>query len=654
MSRIPHAIRVNGRYAFRRRIHSRNLISKVIKLALKTSDPTVARQRAAVLSARFEVVKSSVVRMIEQGAVLTGEQVEKLFRDELECELRAIADRAWSDDAWAPEALRIASDDREMYRILRSQDRHRPELSEIMKGLLPDDAIVGKLNALGATSDPENIANARIHLLRARAVAGMRSQRLFDDDVMDASDPVALLMSAPDKEESDLPALLQSAFAKQFDELRKTREQECEFKRYDTRKFSEFIDEVANSLKSEGIWSGDLVQQRRIMRTFAWITGDRELGSYNYRDVASYKRALFKLPKTYRFGSVDKGPMSRPFQEVIAEVPQVEPAQKRSNETVARDLSTMSTVAKYLRLDPWKPSARGETVMDFAGAMPKTGKKDKRDARPVWQTRHMECLFNSPIYTGNRGAKKRLRTDGIGLQIWHDAAYFAPLLLFYTLAAREEICGLEVADIFEDHPVPHLEVRDNLTRGTDGEMAGLKNSNRHRKIPIHPEIIRLGFLDYVRAIAKEGHTAVFPELYLIESKRGGAFFYDRAWRHMVDWIEGRMELPAATARERAGIHSIRALGSSFFERADANPTLKRDLMGHSREGTDEKHYSKRIQSEGMDVVLLERLEFILKFVPIVSEQLRAEKIRLLPLNSRSRVGSALQRKPRGGNRTGER
>lgn len=123
---------------------------------------------------------------------------------------------------------------------------------------------------------------------------------------------------------------------------------------------------------------------------------------------------------------------------------------------------------------------------------------------------------------------------------------------------------------------------------------------------------------------------------------------------MVDWIEGRMELPAATARERAGIHSIRALGSSFFERVDANPTLKRDLMGHSREGTDEKHYSKRIQSEGMDVVLLERLEFILKFVPIVSEQLRAEKIRLLPLNSRSRVGSALQGKPRGGNRTGER
>lgn len=646
MSRIPHVVRVNGRYAFRRRIHFRNLISRVVKLALKTADPAVARHRAAVLSARFEVVKSSVVRMIEQGAVLTGDQVEKLFREELESELRAIADRAWSEDAWAPEALRLASDDREMYSILRSPDRHRPELNEFMMSMLPDHVVAARLSALGAPADAENIANARVHLLRARAAAGLRSQRLYDDDVMDAADPVAFLMSDLRQEAKDLPALLQAALRMPAIDAQKEQQQECEFKRYDKRRFSEVVDEIADNLKAEGVWSGDLRQQRKVMQSFAWITGDRELGSYTYRDVAAYKQALLKLPNTFRYGTFLTGAMSRPFEEVIAEIPRVSPQNKRSNSTIARDLSTMSTAANYLRQDPWKPRNRGDTVMDFAGAIPKTGKRDKRDARPVWQTRHLQCFFSSPIYTGNRGAKKRLQTDGIALRVWHDAAYFAPLFWFYTLAAREEICGLEIADIYRDHQVPHFEIRDNLTRGSDGEAAGLKNANRHRKIPIHPEIIRLGFLDYVREIEKEGHSAVFPELYKIRSKRGGAFFYDRAWRHMVDWLETQMDLPPETARERAGIHSIRALGSSYFERAKANPTMKKDLMGHSRDGTDEEHYSKRIQTEGLEVVLSERLDFMIEYIPLVTDHLRPAQIALLPIETRSRVGTCQKRKIR--------
>lgn len=651
MSRIPHVVRVNGRYSFRRRIHFRNLISKVVKLALITADPATARQRAAVLSARFEVTKSRVVRMIEQGAVLTGDQIEKLFREELESRLRAIADHAWSDDDWAPDALHVASNDRGMYNALCTPDRHQPVFEDIAKSIFPDDVVAGRLTAIGAFVDAASISNARIHMLRARAAAGLRSQRLFDDDVMDAADPVAFLMSDLTKEASDRPAPLQSALKIPPIDAPEVSPDECEFKRYDKRRFSEVIDEIADNLKAEGVWSGDLRQQRKVMQSFAWITGDRELGSYSYRDVAAYKKALLKLPNTFRYGSFQKGAMSRPFDQIVDEIPKITPENKRSNSTIARDLSTMSTAANYLRQDAWKPRDRRDTVMDFAGAIPRTGKRDRRDARPVWQTRHMKCIFSSPIYTGNRGAKKRLKTDGISLNVWHDAAYFAPMFWFYTLAAREEICGLEIQDIYSDHPIPHFEIRDNLTRGTDGEVAGLKTPNRHRKIPIHPEIIRLGFLEYVREVKKEGHSAVFPELYQIKSKRGGAFFYDRAWRHIVDWLETQMDLPPETARERAGIHSIRSLGSSYFERAKANPTMKKDLMGHSREGTDEKHYSKRIQTEGLEIVLSERLEFMLEYIPLVTDHLSRARTSLLPIESRSRVGTGQKRKPRSGRKS---
>ncbi|MAM57750.1 MAG: hypothetical protein CMN25_10485, partial [Salinicola sp.] len=224
--------------------------------------------------------------------------------------------------------------------------------------------------------------------------------------------------------------------------------------------------------------------------------------------------------------------------------------------------------------------------------------------------------------------------------------YWAPLIWYYTHACREEICGLEVADVFDDHLVPHIFIRENFTRGRDGEKAGEKRIARRRKLPLHGEIIRLGFLEYVAAIKAEGHFALFPELYLFDSKRGGAQFYDRAWRHMIQWITDRMDVELNEKGKGPDIHSIRALGSSFYEVDGVNEIMRADIMGHARSGTNAKHYSKRIKTEGLEVVLRERLEFIGRYVPTITSHLAPSPIRLFPIEERSRVGSGRHRRIR--------
>src|SRR5690606_13839455 len=197
-----------------------------------------------------------------------------------------------------------------------------------------------------------------------------------------------------------------------------------------------------------------------------------------------------------------------------------------------------------------------------------------------------------------------------------------------------------------EHPVPYFEIRDNLTRGRDGEKAGEKRIARRRALPVHPELIRLGFLEYVRATRAEGHVALFPELYRFAATRGGAWFYDRAWRFMVEWIAEHMPLPMNDKGKIPDIHSIRSLGSSFYEVDGVNEILRSDVMGHARQGTNAKHYSKRMQTEGVDVVLAERLEFIIRYVPVITGHLDPAPIRLLPIESRSRVGSGRHRRGR--------
>src|SRR5262249_26100329 len=47
-------------------------------------------------------------------------------------------------------------------------------------------------------------------------------------------------------------------------------------------------------------------------------------------------------------------------------------------------------------------------------------------------------------------------------------------------------------------------------RATDQRR--LKNKGSERRVPLHPALIRVGFLQYVTERRKEGDTALFPEL----------------------------------------------------------------------------------------------------------------------------------------------
>lgn len=618
MCHIPHTRRRNGRYVFRRRVHFRNLISKPIPLALQTADPAVARMRAAMLSARFVVVKASVEKMLETGWALTGAEIEALFRHELEAELTRNLHDAFENAPWSSSVAEAARTLAEAYRIARRPDRPRTlsdadrealrargfaadidQIDEYLREFcheISDDDVRQRLVAVGAPHDEGVLETARTHLLRARATAWLKTTHVFDDEVMDAANPVAMLLEhEPEPATVAEPAPLVDRAGSNVDA------RECQFLIYDSRRFGDIIEDVLAELKAEGTWKGDLKQQRRIMETFRWITGDRALGSYNHLDVANFKQGLQRLPVSFRFGSSTAGAMSRPFAQVVAELPPLEAEQRRNLKTVNRDLSTMSTVAKHLAQTAWKSKIQGATVMDFRGATVAIKESDSTELRPPWTTAHLECLFRSPIYTGGGGAKRRLKQDEPHPHVWHDAAYFASLLWYYHHACREEICGLRVDEVVVDHVVPHFIIQDNDVRGRDGEKAGEKRAARRRTLPVHPELIRLGFLDYVSAIQHEGHPALFPELYQFAEKRGGAWFYDRAWRFMVEWIGDRMPIPTNDKGKGPDIHSIRGLGSSFYEVDGVNEIMRADIMGHARQGTNAKHYSKRIKTEGLAV-----------------------------------------------------
>lgn len=81
------------------------------------------------------------------------------------------------------------------------------------------------------------------------------------------------------------------------------------------------------------------------------------------------------------------------------------------------------------------------------------------------------------------------------------------MILLFTGARREEIANLALADIRQEEGIHYFDIAPDGQRGRR-----LKNKSSKRRVPIHSELIILGFLDYVEARRNQGETMLFSKV----------------------------------------------------------------------------------------------------------------------------------------------
>lgn len=129
--------------------------------------------------------------------------------------------------------------------------------------------------------------------------------------------------------------------------------------------------------------------------------------------------------------------------------------------------------------------------------------------RRPWSNDELSTFFTQPLHTAYDLPMDR--------KAGADAAYWIPLLGLYTGARVGELAQLRTIDIQQDAGVPML----SITNEGDGQR--VKTSAGVRKVPIHSELVRLGFLDYASSRQREGETPLWPSLPPREGKPGGYF-----------------------------------------------------------------------------------------------------------------------------------
>jgi integrase len=320
-------------------------------------------------------------------------------------------------------------------------------------------------------------------------------------------------------------------------------------------------------------------QERTTVRLFLECCGDRPFREYKRNHVTGFLNKLRRMPATYGKSPKDA---ELSMDSLIARADEAEkkadgngPVPRLSDKTVKRHLSALSQFLSSA-IDEGELSQPEKAALVAEHAFRTS--EAARDQRGAWTPEEMKALFASPVWTGSRSVATRSKP---GTQIVRDAKFWLPLLAAFQGGRLEEFADLVGKDVFEQDGVPVVCFTPDVREDEGGEerKRRLKNKNAKRTVPLHPELIRLGFVDYVRATAPGPNDAVFPDIAPQgeDGKRG-----PRVTRWFVNY---RREI--GIYREGVAMHAFRHVANTRLRDAITDWQQERPvnyMLGHSLGG----------------------------------------------------------------------
>jgi integrase len=121
---------------------------------------------------------------------------------------------------------------------------------------------------------------------------------------------------------------------------------------------------------------------------------------------------------------------------------------------------------------------------------------ESHEERRQYHLEELRRLFSSELYTGGYRPSGQTR----------EALYWSPLIGAFAGPRIEEVAQLRVSDIEQ--------IQGTWTFVIAERQAGqhVKNSGSVRRVPVHTELIRCGFLEYVDAQRRTPKASLFPSL----------------------------------------------------------------------------------------------------------------------------------------------
>ena len=288
--------------------------------------------------------------------------------------------------------------------------------------------------------------------------------------------------------------------------------------------FADLIDQWA---KERGVSAKGVADHKSVVRWFEERVGKIGLANIEKRHVIDFKNGL-----------VDSG---------------------QTSANIKVKLSRLRTVFSYavsnaiIQANP----AEGVTVLVKAG----DGK-----SRLPFKADTLKLLFDGTVHTA--GARP---AGGKG-----EAAYWLPLLALYTGARLEELGQLSLIDLIDETYPTEGEAFANAKfihiRSDARDGLKVKNAGSVRKVPVHSDLIRSGFLQFAEHQRALGQERLFSDLKPNK--------YGKLTAKWGEWFSGYRK-ECGVSHKGLVFHSFRHTFKHWARHVGIIEGVQRQIMGHS-------------------------------------------------------------------------
>jgi integrase len=143
----------------------------------------------------------------------------------------------------------------------------------------------------------------------------------------------------------------------------------------------------------------------------------------------------------------------------------------------------------------------------------------------------------------------------------------------------EEFAQLLRSDIRDEDGIWHFDINDE-------DEKQIKNAQSARRVPLHPKILALGFLDYVEQTTKTPTDRVFPQLKPGGPDRKFGYYFTKWWT--------RYRRDVGLYERGLDYHSFRHGVTTKLYGADEADAVVDMLTGHEGAGTSRRVYLKEL------------------------------------------------------------
>lgn len=231
------------------------------------------------------------------------------------------------------------------------------------------------------------------------------------------------------------------------------------------------------------------------LKQFIELCGDLPIEKISRETVRAYRAYLAQMP------AKGDGIRKLSAKQLIAKA-EAEGLPKVSAPTIRNKLRALSAVLSHgvrLGLLAENPVIAGGIGRAAAKAAGSRGAASRR--RKDYTKDELRRIFMSPIFT--EAGWSAPRAD------FGRAWYWMPLLMYYTGARREELAQLAARDVrISSEGIPCLSIL--AMPDEDDPDRGVKTEGSRRMIPLHPDLVERGFLEYAQSVPKGGQ--LFPKL----------------------------------------------------------------------------------------------------------------------------------------------